>query len=72
MKNKRCVGTTSNQLQKPSDSEKQLLTMKNLKICQNLKMVKTENFYKLGQKFCTHSPHFWEVKPEQTEVMAHG
>ena len=47
------VGANSNQLQKPSDSTIKILKPKKFRICQNLKMVKTENFYKLGPKFCT-------------------
>ena len=51
------VGATSSQLQKPSDSKKTRLKLKKIRICQNSKMVKTENFYKLGPKFFT-SPQF--------------
>ena len=47
------VGATSNQLQKPSESKKKRLK---LRICQNSKMVKTENFYKLGTEICTTPP----------------
>ena len=34
-------------------------------------MVKTEKFYKLGQKICT-PPDLGKAKPEQPEVMAYG
>ena len=46
-------------------------TEKNLDFV-NSKMVKTENFYKLGPKFCTGPPDFWKGKPEQPEVIAQG
>ena len=62
------VGATSNQLQKPSDSKKQILKLKKLRIRQKSKMVKTE---KLGPKTCT-PPDFWKAKPEQPEVLAQG
>ena len=41
-----------------------------LRVCQNSKMVKTEN---LGQKFCT-PPDSWKGKPEQpkAKVIANG
>ena len=32
-------------------------------------MVKTENFYKLGPKFCT-TPDCYEGKPEEPDVIA--
>ena len=67
----RDVGTTLNQLQKPSDSKKELLKLKKLEICQNSKMIKTENFYKLGPKIST-PPGFWKTKPELAEVTADG
>ena len=36
-----------------------------LRICQNSKMVKTENFYKLGPKICT-PPQFCEGENRAT------
>ena len=65
------VGATSNQIKKPSDSKKFGLKLKKVEIHQNSKMVKTENFYKLGPKFCT-TPDYWNGKPQQHEIMAHG
>ena len=50
------VGSTSNELQKPSDCMKYFLKLKKLEICQNSKIVKTESFYKLGPKICTTPP----------------
>ena len=50
------IPATSNQLQKPSDSKKKPLKLKNLRICQNSNMVKTENFYKLGPIFGMENP----------------
>ena len=65
------VGATSNKLQKPSDSKKKLLRTKKLRNCQNSKMVKTENFYKMGPKICT-PPDIGKAKPQKPEVMAVG
>ena len=67
----RDVGASSNQLQKPSDSKNYCSKLKKLEICQNSKMVKIENFYRLGPKICT-PPDFWKAKPKPPEVMAHG
>ena len=64
------VGATSNQLQKQSESRKQLLKPK-YEICQKSKTVKAENFYEFGPKICT-PPDFWKAKPDQPEVMVHG
>ena len=63
-------GATSNQQQEPLDSRKWLLKLKKLRIVWNSKVVKTENSYKLGPKFCT-PPDFWEGKLEQSKVIAH-
>ena len=65
------VGATSNEPQKPSDSKKYFLKLKKLEICQNSKMVKTENFTSWDLK-SVHPPDFGKAKPKQPEVMAYG
>ena len=62
------VGATSDQLEKPSDSKKELLKVKKLRICQNSKMLKTGNAYKLGPKICPPPPILGRQNPSKPRL----
>ena len=58
------VSASSNQQQELSDIKKHFWKLKNRnrRLCQNSKKARTEIYYKLGQKFCSPRPRFWEVE----------